>query len=281
MEDSARATAKAQAQKKVKLIKNLPTLPGMLTKINKLVESRDTSADDVAKLIAQDQVLSAKVLKLSNAAFYGFSRKINSVAQALVILGFNVVKGLILTSSVFDMLDRSAADLWTHSLASASVSGALAQRLEIEDAEEVNLAGLLHDLGKVVLAVQEPEELSRILDRTTEGVFCLEAEEDVLGFTHQEIGSWLADSWKLPPSLIEPIQLHHQPSKAKASRRVASIVHLADIIVRAQGLGFGPDVWVPPLEPGTLDYLGLTIDDLDEIVPMAAELIQGTMAREL
>jgi len=256
-----------QTKKKIRLIKKLPTLPGILTKISRMVESKHHSAEDIGRLIAQDQVLSARVLKLSNSAFYGYSRRISSVAQALIMLGFNVIKGLILTSSVFEMVQHRATDLWTHSLATATASGILAQRLELKEPEEVNLAGLLHDLGKVVLAVEMADDLEEVMAQTEAGKFCLEAERDVLGFTHPEVGAWLADNWKLPVSLTEPIMFHHTPSRAKKAPLPTAVVHLADILVKARGLHFDRDIWVPPLEDGVLERLGLSLEDLDEIVP--------------
>ncbi len=255
------------ARKKVKIIRNLPTLPGMLEKISRMVESNQYSAEDIGRLISQDQVLSAKVLKLANSAFYGFSRRVSSVGQALVLLGFNIIKGLILTSSVFDMLQRKAADLWTHSLGTATAAGIIASRLDLDDPEEINLAGLLHDLGKVVMSVQMADDLEAIMAIIAGGKFSLEAEEEVLGFTHPEVGAWLAEAWKLPDSLIEPIMFHHRPSQAKKVPIATTVVHLADILAKARGLGFNQDVWVTPLESGSLERLGLTLDDLDELVP--------------
>ena len=264
-----------RARKKVKLIKNLPTLPGVLTKISRMVESKQYSADDIAKVISRDQVLTAKVLKLANSAFYGFSRSINSVGQALVLLGFQVVKGLILTSSVFDEVQRKADHLWTHSLAVATASGVLAQRLGFKAPEEVNLAGLLHDLGKVVLAVDMTEELDRIMELCSQGSLGLEAEAQVLGFTHPEAGAWLAEAWKLPEELTEPITFHHDPAKAKLVPRETAVVHLADILIRARGFGFDEDVWVPPLAPGVLDRLKLSAADIDELVPQVHQALVG------
>ena len=265
------------AQKKIRLIKNLPTVSDMLEKISRMVESRQYSIEDIGRVIAQDQVLSAKVLKLGNSAFYGFSRRISSVSQALVLLGVNVIKGLILTSSVFGLGQEQAADLWLHSVAVAATAGVLAQRLDLSEPEEINLAGLLHDLGKVVLVVDMPDELEEIMARIEAGQFCFEAEDEVLGFTHPEAGAWLAEAWKLPVALIEPIRHHHDPDQAKESPVQTAVVHLADILVRARGLGFGQDVWVPPLGAGVLERLNLSADDLDEIVPQVHQALARTV----
>ena len=272
-EDGAVDQKARETKKKVKLIKNLPTLPDILDKISRMVESKQYSANDIARVISQDQVLTAKVLKLANSAFYGFSRSINSVGQALVLLGFQVVKGLILSSSVFDIVQRRATDLWKHSLAVATISGILAQRIGMKAPEESNLAGLLHDLGKVIMAVNMIEELDQVMELCEKGKTGIQAEQKVFGFTHMEAGTWLAEAWKLPVDLTDPITFHHDPAGAKERPMETSIVHLADILAKARGFGFGKDVWVPPLQKGTLERLGLSVDDMDEIVPQVHQTL--------
>lgn len=265
---------KTAAKKRVQLIKNLPTLPGMIDQISKAVESKRFSVADVGKLISRDQVLSAKVLKLANSAFFGFSRKVGSLTQALVLLGFGVVKGLILTSSVFDLMKAKAEGLWMHSMGVATVSSIIAATLEMKDAEEVSLAGLLHDLGKVVLRAhmaEDMEAIGRLVEQ--EGMNTREAEFEVLGFTHAEVGLWLAESWKLPEDLAEPIQFHHEPGRAKDAPLVTSIVHLADILVRGYGYGDGGDPWVPPLDRAAVAHMGLTPDQLKQIVNQSCEML--------
>ena len=154
---------KAETKKLVKRIKNLPTVPGIVQKISKMVENPETTPAEVGRLISQDQVLSAKVLRMANSAFFGMSRKISSITQALIVLGFDVVKGLVLSSSVFDMMKKSMDGLWEHSIGCAAAAGVLAGHLGRKDAEEVLLAGLLHDLGKVVLILQLPDETAQVL----------------------------------------------------------------------------------------------------------------------
>ncbi|MGL4207932.1 MAG: HDOD domain-containing protein, partial [Candidatus Adiutrix sp.] len=180
---------RADAKQKVRRIKNLPTIPGVVAKISRMVENPETSAAEVGKLIAQDQVLSAKVLKMANSAFFGMSRKISSIAQALMILGFDVVKGLVLTSSVFDMIQKSMGGLWEHSIGCAAASGTVANVLGRDDAEEILVAGLLHDLGKVVLALDMPDDMHLILEKSRlENLFFYEAETAILDFHHGEVG---------------------------------------------------------------------------------------------
>ncbi|MBU0515159.1 MAG: HDOD domain-containing protein [Proteobacteria bacterium] len=258
---------KQAAKKKVQLIKNLPTLPGMLEKVSRMVESRHHSAEDVGRMISQDQVLSAKLLRMANSAFFGFAREVSSVGQALVLLGFDVVKGLILSSSVFDMIQEKVAGLWEHSLGSALAARSIADYLKLEEPEELSLSGLIHDLGKVVISAKMPadyDEIAALVD--SRGLSMFEAEQEVLGFTHADVGQWLGESWRLPEKLILPIRFHHQPDRAKDGLPSASVVHLANILVRGRGYGFGGDKWVPALDPTAWSTLAMTVDDLGQIV---------------
>ncbi len=258
---------RAAAKKKVTLLKNLPTLPGMIEQISRAVESKRFSVGDIGKLISRDQVLTAKVLKLANSAFFGFSRKVGSLTQALVLLGFDVVKGLILTSSVFDLMMHKAVELWEHSMGVATTASLIATEMELKDVEEVSLAGLLHDLGKVVLRAHMEEEMKSISELVeVEHKTVREAEMEVLGFDHTHIGLWLAESWKLPEQLTEPIRWHHQPEGARNAPQFTAIVHLADVLVRGYGYGDGGDPWVPPLDRFALKQLGLTPQKLENVV---------------
>ncbi|MDR1166622.1 MAG: HDOD domain-containing protein [Deltaproteobacteria bacterium] len=268
---------RTRAKKEVRRIKNLPTVPGIVAKISRIVENPETSVADVGRLISQDQVLSAKVLRMANSAFFGMSRKISSIPQALIILGFEVVKGLVLTSSVFDMIQKSMAGLWEHSIGCAAASGVIATYLGRDDAEEVLVAGLLHDLGKVVLALNLPAEMSLVREKVAQDrLYFHEAETQVLDFDHAEIGQWLAEHWNLPESLSEPMRLHHRPEKAVVKPEWTAIVHLADIIVRAIGFGNGGDLLVPEISPAAWSLLGLKKTDflpiLENLEPKLASL---------
>ncbi|MFH1090871.1 MAG: HDOD domain-containing protein [Pseudomonadota bacterium] len=258
---------KSDARKQIKRIKNLPTVPGIVAKISKMVENPETTPADVGRLISQDQVLSAKVLRMANSAFFGMSRQISSITQALVILGFDVVKGLVLTTSVFDMMKKSMDGLWEHSIGCAAASGVAAKVLGREDAEEVLIAGLLHDLGKVVLTLELPQETARVLELVRKkGISFYEAEKEILDFTHGDVGLWLAEHWNLPDILADPMHWHHQPEKARLAPEQTAIVHLANIITHALGLGFSGDRFVPPLSPSACDMLGLKPEQFGDIL---------------
>jgi HD-like signal output (HDOD) protein len=258
---------KQAAKRKVQLIKNLPTLPGMLEKVSRMVESRHHSAEDIGRMISQDQVLSAKLLRMANSAFFGFAREVGSVGQALVLLGFDVVKGLILSTSVFDMIKEKVAGLWEHSLGCAMAARSISDHLKLGDPEELSLSGLIHDLGKVVISARMPVEFEQIAALVeSDGLSMYQAEQEVLGFNHTDVGQWLGESWRLPEKLIVPIRNHHHPGRVREEKTSAAVVHLADIMVRGRGYGFGGDKWVPPLDEAAWEVLGLNVEDLDPIV---------------
>jgi putative nucleotidyltransferase with HDIG domain len=270
-------TQSSDARRKVRRIKNLPAMPAVVARLFKMLENPEAAQADVARLIGQDQALSAKTLRLANSPFFGYARKVSSISQALLVLGFDVVKGLVLTSGVSDLIRKSMKGLWEHSLAVAAASGVVARRLKYKDAEEMLLAGLLHDLGKVVLATEMPRETRAVIDRAAaDGITFYEAERRMGDFDHGDVGAWLAEHWNLPPGLADPIEHHHQPERAENAPEAAAVVHLADLLVRALGIGFAGDSFVPPLSPAAWDLLKLSPKDwpglLDELEPALASL---------
>ena len=269
-------------RKRVEALKSVPTMPGTFDKITKLIDQSETAASDIAKVISSDQALSAKVLRLVNSAFYGFPGRISNVTHALIILGFDVVKGLVLSTSVFDMmLAKGLTGLWEHSLGCAVTAGVIARKIKHPDPEEVSVAGLLHDLGKVIIRIEVPEE-SLLIEEMVEKkqISLYEAEEEILGFNHSLVGSWLSKKWNLPSALADPIAHHHKPSKSRSAPTQTAIVHVANILVRARGFGFGGDKLVPQIEAAawkTLDIsdslLEAIIDEMDEKLEDAEGLL--------
>lgn len=253
-------------RKRIEALTNLPTLANVVDKLNLLVESPDSSIAEVGKVISQDQVLSAKVLKLINSGFYGFPGRITTVTHALVLLGFNVIKGLILSASVYELMSQSMVGLWEHSLATAVSSGVLAKRLGEQDPEEVATAGLLHDIGKVALSVQMADEFQKVLAAVeSQGCLIMEAEQQVLGVNHSRIAYWLIEKWNLPPILTEAIIYHHQPQLAKTAPRQTAMVHVGDIFARARGFGNPGDTGIPAVDHDVWEMLGLTAEDVREL----------------
>ncbi len=266
---------KIEIKKRLRNLQSLPTLPPVVSKLTKMFGNENTTAPQLAKIIERDQVLTSKVLKMVNSAFYGFPRRISTVSNAIVLLGFNVIRTLVITTSIFEMMQSGDLSLWEHSLGVAAASGILAQYLGLANPEEVTTAGLLHDLGKVVIRSEFPslsQEISALVKQKK--IFIREAEREILGgMDHSHIGQLLTNQWNLPERLTEPIAHHHEPSKSKKFFQETAVVHFADILIRAWGYGYSGDPWVPPLDEKAWEALGLRFQDLEEIIPLLDERI--------
>jgi len=253
-------------------VADLPTLPDVLEEVTRLVEDPDASTEAIAKVISRDQVLSAKVLKMVNSPIYGFPGRISSIQHALVLLGFNVIRGIIISTSVFDMMVQNMKGLWEHSLGCATACNIIARRAGFEDPEEYAVAGLLHDLGKVVTAVQLPDLHAAILSTVRDkDLTYLQAEKDVLGFGHDRINAWLARHWGLPPNIREAMARHHAPQLAEFYKPMACVVHLGDFLVRLFEFGNSGDDQTAYLRPEALLELNFKMSDLDRVMDEMAE----------
>lgn len=263
---------KAEFRKALREVKNLPTLPGIVAKLTRMAEDPDATTEQMGKLISKDHILSAKLLKLVNSAFYGFPQKISSLSSAIILLGFNVIKSLIISASIFELMETSDLELWEHSLGTAVVANVMAKRLGINDPEEVSTAGLIHDIGKVAIKMELPEEYDKIRNIVEmKQISVREAELLVLGLDHAEVGGWLAKSWFLPKKLVEPITHHHAPKKATDETLACAILHFSDVLIRGLGYGHGFDIWVPPLSKKAFEDLEIGADDFDEILDEVEE----------
>ncbi len=252
---------------KVERIKNIPTLPGVVIKVNTMIQDPNVSTEKLGQVISKDQVLSARVLKMINSSFYGFPGRISSVSHALVLLGFNVIKGMLISTSVFDMMHRSMVGMWEHSLGTATLSGMMGRKLKEPESEEIFIAGLLHDIGKVIIKVTAPEEFEAIMNiAQEEGIYVWEAEKKILGVDHTQVADWVSKKWNLPGNIAEPMTCHHSPARSKNFSRRTAIVHLADVLIQTAGFGNGGNNFVPSLDPGILNTLEVDMGFVEEVL---------------
>ena len=257
---------KQQRIKKItQSIIGLPTLPTVITQMIGLIDNPKTSARDVARLIATDQALTAKILKLANSAFYGFPRKISTVNHAIVVLGFETVKSLGLSVSVLERFASGGKDtsfdrqkFWEHSIACGVAARLLAGKLRYRVQGEAFAAGILHDIGKLILSQYFPDEFAEIMRLVREqDIYIGKAEEAVLGVTHAEIGHWLAEKWNLPGQLDDTIAFHHAPGRLERGAELPSLIHLADFLCRREKIGDGGGRKLPSLDPAALRIFGI------------------------
>ena len=273
-QDDRLEQARAKVRARVEHSAKLPSLPTVVVRIMEMMESDRTTARQLGEEIARDQVLSAKVLKLVNSGFYGFSQPITTIPHAVAMLGFDAVQSLVMSSSVLEQMDEALPGLWEHSLACARTCAMIAELAGLDEAEEMSVIGLLHDLGKVILCQTLESEfmlVQRRIDKL-DMLFC-SAEYEVLSCNHGHIAGWLLERWALPAKLVSPIVDHHDFRAHRDHAPRTAVVHLADILVRAEGLGSGGDRRIPRLEPSALETLGMDFE--------AVRGIMGRMNAEL
>lgn len=266
-------------------IENLPTLPAVAARLLETVNDPTTSASDVQNLLRHDQSLAMKVLRLANSSFYGYGGQIKTISHAVVVLGFETIRSIALSASVFgafggrtktDSRRFPRVEFWRHSIAVGAVARMLSMRLGGE-AEEGFVAGIVHDIGKVVLDEFAHDEFLAALERARErGCSLYEAEAEAVGAPHTQVGRWLGARWNLPPSLVEAIGHHHAPARAEVAPRLAAAVHLGDVVARACRIGWAGDDLVPPLDPGAVDILGIGEADVKDLIArLPAEIVKA------
>ena len=257
---------RAEIRKIIMNTSTLPSLPGIVSKLNTLSANDRSSMPEMARLVSSDQVLSARILKLANSPSYGFYRVAN-ISNAMILLGVNVIKSLTLSSSIFEIMEKNSVGLWEHSLGAGVAANVIARRLKLSECEEISTAALLHDIGKVIIRLNFGDDYRQLLALIrNRGFSMIEAERELLGTDHAEVGAWLAKCWHLPDKLIEPIARHHDVGASLCHRTKTAVVHFADILIKASGFGFGGDDLVPRIQPLAWEQLAMTESILEEIV---------------
>lgn len=288
MTTTTTATVEADLVRIIGGIDNLPTPPIVLQQIQKVLNDPSASAYDIGSILQEDPAMSAKVLKLTNSAYYGLVRTIESVRQAVVIVGLDSIRNLVLSASVFEAfsgkeLDRELQEhFWRHSLAVAFGARLIAHSLtsrQTFDAEAGFSGGLLHDIGKMVIAVFMPEPAQDIkqLKLDNPNLPDHEVEDRVLGYNHTQIGAVLGERWKLPANLIETIRYHHAPRLTPTKENALPyLVHTANHLATFT-FDYDPEAntYLEPLHEGALEYIGGNEHDL----PVLSQRLREEYAR--
>jgi len=275
-------------EKAISTAADLPTLPHMAKALNRLIQTPQTSATQIGTLISEDQALTAQVLRVVNSAYYGFPKQINNVTHSIVILGFNKIRDIVLMSSIIDSFrgktgDFDFVEFWKHSMATAIASDSLGSTLSLSCAEDSFVGGLLHDIGKLVLATSFPKQFGEALEMAKKKKILLrEAEMELFGFDHSLVGNILAVKWGFTEVLCDAIHHHHNPAIARRGQELASVIHVGDILARSILVGSGGDKRIPVIDEMVRSDLGLSREVLDRALHKTfLGLIRGSVFFDL
>ncbi|MFP5213638.1 MAG: HDOD domain-containing protein [Acidobacteriota bacterium] len=263
-------------------IDKLKPLPDIARKIILRIEYSDSNMADIERDILKDQALTANVLKLCNSPSHGFQHQIPTIRRALVLIGLNTLKRIILSATVDTVYNRSIfgystrkGDLMKHSLSCALVAEFIAREKNIPEPDVAFTAGLLHDIGKVILDQYAFKKFNLIMDRVVnENMSFLDAEDRILGYNHAYVGGMVAEEWKLPPVLVEAIALHHRPQGYRVNAPMVSAVHLADSICSMFAEGGGTAGLSNGIHQFAVSTLGLTRTDMERIVERLPDVMK-------
>jgi putative nucleotidyltransferase with HDIG domain len=260
----------------------LVALPGAVVRALERLDTPQASASEIGEIIAEDPVLCSRLLQIVNSSFYGFPSRINTISRAITIVGTLELTDLVLGSSVVDAFSRlpnqliDPREFWEHSLYAGVVAKLLARYLRAPNTERCFIMGLLHDIGLLVLYRQRPGPGRTAMEQATRNKLPLYlAEREVLGFDHGEVGARLMRAWRLPESFATTALHHHQPSASDRYRLETAVIHLADVIT---GMAHGTHTGIreaAPLEPGTWELTGLSVDIVEAVVAEADTLFEA------
>ena len=254
---------------------SLPEIPAIVSDLNEVIANPLSSAEDIANVVNKSPSLTATLLRIVNSALYGCPSKIDKVSQAVTLIGTKEIFGLALGISVVSIFKKIPKDIINmysflrHSIACGIIARILAAHKNLQHTEQLFVSGLLHDLGRVLLYIYFPDDSLRILHNCKESERLLYEEEDAyLGCNHTHIVQYLLQHWKLPLVLENNVFHHHNPSEAQ-NKIPATIVHLADIMVNALGMGSSGERFVPPLDNQAWEDLNISTSCFKIVVKQA------------
>jgi HD-like signal output (HDOD) protein len=246
--------------KPIQLIDNLdemPSLPMSYLEIKQEVNNTSSSLSRIGEVISKDQSLTLRLMRLANSAFFGFPRRIDTISEAISVIGLQQVRDLALCTKVIEMFRGIPPDLiettsfWLHSVGCGVTARVLAAHQREANIERFFVAGLLHDVGRLVLCLRQPEMMRSILLHARQQKEPLyKVEREFMGYDHTDVGAALLKAWDMPVSLVSAVSYHHRPLINTASPNDASLIHVADIVTHGMELGQSGERFVPPLVAG-------------------------------
>lgn len=242
----------------------IPTLPSIFVEIREVIANPRHSMVDLATLIDKDAGLTIRLLRLANSAYYGLRSEVDTVKRALVCIGTRELQNMVLCTSVVSMFHGIPEDIinmtlfWKHSVGCGLMAKSLATYIPSINPDQMFVAGLLHDIGRLLIWKQLSQKSSEILHYAhSEAVILYDAEQQYLGYDHCDVAARLLHMWNIPEIITESVANHHHPEESEKYFIETSIIHLSDIIVHALELGQSGEYFVPPLNPKSWEATGL------------------------
>ncbi len=246
----------------------LPSLPEVFYRLKEAVDDPDFTFEEISEIVLKEPGLSARLLKIVNSAFYGFPQKVETISHAIGIIGIQELRDLVFSTTImgsFKGIPKDAINMesyWKHNLACGVTGKLLARHLEILDYERVFVAGLLHDIGRLLICMRAPKQfLESVALAKSENKTLPEAEQEVFGFTHAEVGAVLLTYWKLPPFFEEVAKYHHDPIQAHSFPMETAIVHSANILTHKIVFADNSEIGIEEIDPKIKKVIGIEDDD--------------------
>jgi len=267
-------------------VKRLPTLPTVANKVTRLIKDPTCTAIKVSEVIDKDQSLTTRVLRLVNSAFYSLYTEVTSVRHAVALLGFKTISQMVISISVFDVFkgghgrEFNREEFWKHSIGCAVISQMIAQKTHYPRADDCFTAGLMHDIGKVVLDQYLHEEMRKVIQLTQEReIYFADAEKEVMGLNHADIGGQVMKNWNIPHPIMVAVKHHHQhPNERKGSAfsqdLIVDIVKLSNVICRREKIGYSGDAITPELTGALWERLNIDQKSINRVIESCGEEIQ-------
>lgn len=256
----------------VTAIKAFPGMPGTALKLLALIDDPGMRISQIERILRRDPGLTANVLILANSAYFGIPSKVGSIRQAVILLGLKRLIQMVIAACVSAIMDKpvpgydlSAGELWRHSIAVSVAAEGLVKELQIEAAEEIFTAALLHDVGKLVLGQFVKNDLTQIQTAVSQGISFEMAETIVLGINHAEVGARILTNWELPLEIVNAIRFHHVPQSAAHTSTMSDIVHVANCMTMMTGIEIGRDNLQYPPSAEVTERLGLKAHHLERV----------------
>ncbi len=270
----------------------LVSLPEVCIRVNEMLDEPSVTAAELGHIISQDTSLTARLLKIVNSSYYGFQAKIETVSRAVTVVGLRELRGLVIAASAVETFSNVPDEIlnkvrfWRHSLYCGVIARLLAEQCHVLHSERLFVAGLLHDIGKLIIAQRLPTETRMIALEADAGQRSeFEVEQDFLGFNHAEVGGELMKAWSMPETLFESVAYHHNPQQAETGIMETCLIHIANILTdeAEQGLDMKEDRPLQEVDPFAWEITGLNESVKDHVFreagPLFTEALETILPR--